>query len=401
MFWAPQAAFAVVPAAQCLVAVDSWGQPAVQQPMQVVGVFPAVNTGVSGMTGFVHGVAGMVLGGASAWNGSNANQGRRGRRQQRKQQANPAEQFHDCREEADAEPQQDEFEELSSPNKMYEESQQDEAEMDKLMQQLEAGGMHRHDALEDIRGRVLELAMDSAGCRVVQLALDLPNTTDKLEMANELKGNVWAAIESKHANYVLQKIIEVLPISSISFVIDELQDMVGDVARHQKGCRVLCRLVEHAAAEPLTTKLISTLVADANELSRHNYGHHVLRSLLEHGLPADRHQIAVALCQGAHRNAKHKTASFVVEKALAYCQEDAQKLLATELLQYPGTTVDLARHQYGRHVVSQMVRLPNDCSTRALDNLRHGFAQVQTSKHGRRLIAELQGQLFPQSSAAV
>merc|ERR1712070_814504 len=140
--------------------------------------------------------------------------------------------------------------------------------------------------------------------------------------------------------------------------------------------------------------LINELLSDAKELSRHAYGYHVVRCILEHGLPEHRSYVAIALCSGAPRHAKHRHASFVVEKALAHCDEKSCEILANEILQRQETIVDLARHQFGRHVVSQLVRTPGACSEKALFHLRAGLPQVQTSKHGRRLIEELKQQPF-------
>jgi len=231
---------------------------------------------------------------------------------------------------------------------------------------------------------------------VVQLALEHAGQKEAAEMAAELRDNVNTTLESKHGNYVVQKIIEVLPISAVTFMVKELEDMAFEIARHRYGCRILCRLLEHAAMESGTAKLIDNLLHDARELSRHAYGYHVVKCILEHGLPEDRDRVAYALVGGAQRHAKHRTASFVIEKALAHCDghSDARNLLANELLQRPENTIELARHQFGRHVVSQLVRLPGDVSTKAIDNLRRGLSEVQSSKHGRRLVQELHKQLF-------
>lgn len=393
MYW-PQQTIGVVPAGAPVVSYDTYGQPFFhgwyQQPMQVVGI-GVMPTVAAGMSGFVQGIAGLAMAGRAAFNGGNR-PARAKRQPRRRSQAAGSEEFQDCLEEETAKAQQDLPSEPRSP---MAEPSQDAETMNQLIAQLEHGGAARSDAIDDIRGSVLELAVDPLGCRAVQLALEVASQKDSTDMALELQGHVYTTLESKHGNYVVQKIIEVLPISAVSFMIKELEDRAAQVARHPYGCRILCRLFEHAATESGTTRLVDQILSDATELSRHAYGYHVIKCILEHGKPQHRERIAYALLGGAQRHAKHRTASFVMEKALAHCDasSEAHKALASELLARPENTVELARHQFGRHVVTQLVRLPGDCSTKAIDNLRRGLPQVQSSKHGRRLVEELRSQL--------
>jgi hypothetical protein len=68
-------------------------------------------------------------------------------------------------------------------------------------------------------------------------------------------GHVREAIESPHANFVLQKLIETMPPSFTSFVLDEIRGHVDWAARHRFGCRVVARLVEHNPAERVAVLL--------------------------------------------------------------------------------------------------------------------------------------------------
>ena len=69
---------------------------------------------------------------------------------------------------------------------------------------------------------------------------------------NELRGHVLQMMESPHANFVLQKVIEVLPANATCFVTEELATRAAEAARHRFGCRILCRLIEHHTASSST-----------------------------------------------------------------------------------------------------------------------------------------------------
>merc|ERR1719498_1688693 len=123
---------------------------------------------------------------------------------------------------------------------------------------------------------------------------------------------------SPHANFVIQKIIEVLPVASTAFVAEELAGVAGDVARHRFGCRVLSRLVEHnsigTASSPAIDSLIDELLHEADKLLHHNFARHVLELILEHGKADHRHKIARTLQNNLFNLAKNRCASYVFEK---------------------------------------------------------------------------------------
>merc|ERR1711933_524473 len=121
------------------------------------------------------------------------------------------------------------------------------------------------------------------------------------QVAAGLQGAVVEAIKSPHANYVIQKIITVLSVQEAPFIAEEIQGAVAELACHEYCCRVFCRLLENAAADESTVRLIDSLLAEAEVLFTHAYGHHVVECVLEHGLVHQRSQIVSALRKGVMR----------------------------------------------------------------------------------------------------
>ncbi|CAE8601664.1 unnamed protein product, partial [Polarella glacialis] len=177
------------------------------------------------------------------------------------------------------------------------------------------------------------------------------------ELTSELHGHVRQAIGSPHANYVIQKVIEVMPTAVASFVAEELRGSGAVVARHRYGCRILCRLLEHSATELGTVALADEALADCDELCRHSFARHVLQSVLEHGLPKQRACIAAALRNDLLRNARNRNASYVIERALTYCAPEDRDALCYELSGDPASDniVSLAQNQFGCYVVRALM----------------------------------------------
>jgi hypothetical protein len=193
--------------------------------------------------------------------------------------------------------------------------------------ELEAGGPEATRVLAELRGSIRRLTFDAVGCRVVQLALQLADQQYNAKLVKELHGSVSRAIISPHGNYVIQKVIALMPASQISFISEELVESGAEVARHRFGCRVMCRLLEHASNSAPTVALINEILHEAEDLCNHCYGHYVIESILEHGLESQKRSIVEALHIGTFGNASDRSLLYVVEKALSHCSHaDRRKI---------------------------------------------------------------------------
>jgi len=260
-----------------------------------------------------------------------------------------------------------------------------------LTAQIEAGGVARAAAIEALLGSVQELAFDADACRVVQRALELAEQDVAAELASEMKGCVREAIESPHANHVIQKILDVLPACQTLFIVDEVVGFAAEVARHRYGCRVLCRIVERHSGgceSKQSAAMICELLVEAAELSRHTYSHYVMESILQHGTPPELHAVSVALCVELLRNAKNRSATYVVERAVTCCSEEDRQIMISELFGTTQAMVALVENQFGCHVAKALVRLPGGHLDHALTFLDEATPMLQKSKYGRRVLEE-------------
>merc|ERR1712187_417170 len=176
------------------------------------------------------------------------------------------------------------------------------------------------------------------------------------ELIAELHGFVRRAITSPHANYVIQKVIEVMPMPLSSFIISELCGHGAKVSRHRFGCRIICRLVEHLGSDPMLKDLIDEILKDAGELCRHSFAHHVMECVLEHGLPDQKHRIAFAIYEDLMQNATDPHATYVIESALKHCHATDSNTLVAALVCDQETLLCPAEHQSGLYVVKALIR---------------------------------------------
>lgn len=247
--------------------------------------------------------------------------------------------------------------------------------------------------LPHVRGRVVKLAMNPKGCRLLQRVLELVTEKEMVALVTELKGHVCAAVESPHANHVLQKAIVLLPPFKVRFIADELLvwDRQPSLARHQYGCRVLERLIEHFPGEWLE-EFTAGILQDGKALARSNYGNFVLQHLLEHGLPHVRERIVQLLLEPVQEFrdlALNQSACGVLDSALNYAAPHDQRRLAQQLLNTPGLLTDMcsSKHRGGNEVVKRLFRIHEDgICAQARVGLEKGAPELMQQKQGKAFL---------------
>ena len=259
------------------------------------------------------------------------------------------------------------------------------------------------DAAEprELRGRVWALAQTAHGTWVVQNAIDAASgDISRLQLVNELKSHTWEALRCPHANFVLQKCITMLPASAAQFIVDELlapgPSAIVWAARHQYGCRVVQRILEHLSA-PQIAVIVRELVSQGSELSRHPYGNYVIRSVLEH-CPGDAPRaVSRAMELDIETAMRSRHGSAVVADALTYGAEEDQLALAHALV---AEGAWLHRGRSGnRHLLTIAQRmaelLPADQVQRMRDSLTWAEPALKQNKVGRQLLKLLAGRGQP------
>ena len=249
------------------------------------------------------------------------------------------------------------------------------------------------EKLEAMSGRAWALSAQQQSCRAIQNALLAATATQRAAAINEFRGHVLEACASPRANFVLQLAIEITPCSQFAFVVGELRDCAAAVACQKIGCRVVLRLLEHAAAKPMMQRLIHELLDDGEILSRARFGRYVMQGLLEHGSATHRRFLAEMLGAGdadaVFKNACHKHASHVVEAAIVHCAPEDGRALRDAIA---SRALPLARSVWGSFVLSTALangagaEHARACASAALAG--HGEALVRDAA-GKRVVEAL------------
>lgn len=231
---------------------------------------------------------------------------------------------------------------------------------------------------------------DQSSCRAAQSVLEQVSVAQAALLASSLKGHVRRAARSKFANFVLQRVIEILPTDQCIFVVEELLGYADTTARNQHGCRILCRLLEHLAPGCQSAALSEELLLKARELCSHMYGTHVIRHLLEYGSPQQKQKLAAtAILPCIHKHAGHKLGSHVVEQALRHCSQEDQLEIAGALTRDKKQFMVVANSNFGIHVVKLMLTMSPDVKQMTTDTVKSLEPELRRTKNGKDILQAL------------
>ncbi|KAI8841027.1 armadillo-type protein [Chytriomyces cf. hyalinus JEL632] len=254
-----------------------------------------------------------------------------------------------------------------------------------------------------MEGHVLGLSLQMYGCRVVQKALEhvLPNQQASLIL--ELDGNVLKCVKDQNGNHVIQKALERIQGEHIQFIIEAFHGQVYALATHPYGCRVIQRIFEHCGDEsgPQLTAyapLIEELHRYTINLIQDQYGNYVIQHVLERGKPGDKALITSKVRGQVLQMSKHKFASNVVEKCVAFGSKQDRQMLIEEVIAVrpDGTSalVAMMKDQFANYVVQKMLDVVDgDQKEILIMKIKPHLQSLKKYTYGKHLITKVERML--------
>ncbi|KAJ1558499.1 mRNA binding protein puf3, partial [Nowakowskiella sp. JEL0078] len=264
--------------------------------------------------------------------------------------------------------------------------------------------IQKHLLAKQMEGHVLSLSLQMYGCRVVQKALEHVLTDQQAALIHELDGNVLKCVKDQNGNHVIQKAIERIPAEHCQFIIDAFHGQVYALATHPYGCRVIQRIFEHctddlsgnrgANAKPLLDELHRYTL----NLIQDQYGNYVIQHVLEHGKPQDKALIVGKVRGQVLQMSKHKFASNVIEKCVAFGTRRDRQMLIDEVIQGKpdGTSplVAMMKDQFANYVVQKMLEVVDgEQREMLLVRIKPHLQSLKKYTYGKHLIAKVEKML--------
>jgi len=212
--------------------------------------------------------------------------------------------------------------------------------------------------LERLRGSFLNISVNATGCRIVQKLLAGLDARGHQAVAAELRTHVVGLVRNSNGNYVISCFLEKAACDDSAFIVEEVGRCPAEMIRHQYGCRVVQRIMEHFPMDRLGP-FRAEVLANLGELVKDKFGNFVVQHMLEKGEPADAEQVVAYLLSNIASVAQEKFASMVAEKALevgstAVCHRMIDACIA-DSPQGPAVH-NMATGRYGNYVVQRMLQ---------------------------------------------
>ncbi|KAJ3217720.1 mRNA binding protein puf3 [Dinochytrium kinnereticum] len=235
---------------------------------------------------------------------------------------------------------------------------------------------------KQMEGHVLSLSLQMYGCRVVQKALEHVLSDQQIALVKELDGNVLKCVKDQNGNHVIQKAIERVPAEHIQFIIDAFHGQVYALATHPYGCRVIQRIFEHCTEESVIA-------------GRSSSGYNVIQHVLERGKPSDKAMITSKVRGQVLQMSKHKFASNVVEKCVAYGSKvDQQNLIEEVIATRPDGTsalIAMMKDQFANYVVQKMLDVVDgELRELLLHRIKPHLQSLKKYTYGKHLISKVE-----------
>lgn len=239
-------------------------------------------------------------------------------------------------------------------------------------------------------GLVLSLA---TGCKrgslFIQRVIEESSTDAAVKLAWQLSGHVAEVAMDLNGNRVMEKIIRLLPLSKVSFILEDLSQTGHTVLQDKLGVRTILRLVENFGHDAGVERLTNGFLENFDENVTHEYAHHVIEAGLEHGTAQQKHNIADRLKNNFFKLAKDPTAWHVVDKALhsELDLQDTQGLIS--MATTPGALARLAKDRCGGFIVNILREMP-ECKRKVEKWLETPSVQADLckSKFGKKFYME-------------
>jgi hypothetical protein len=211
-------------------------------------------------------------------------------------------------------------------------------------------------SLEDIKDRTTTLALDQAGCRLLQHAVNtLGSTAISLIIEEHSDDDLRRLMIDPFGNYLFQKLVEGSDVPTQVHVLDAISNpsswLVG-AALNMHGTRSVQALVRNCTGTTERQRLLTLLSESVEALSVSSNGNHVVQRCLQVLSPDDAQFIYATVTERLLSISTQRHGCCVVQRCIDAAPRKAQEALFDEVVR---CGLSLMQDQYGNYVVQYTI----------------------------------------------
>jgi len=209
--------------------------------------------------------------------------------------------------------------------------------------------------LQKIAPSFTSIARDKKGTHSLQAIVAQIDSPDEFAlMKNIVSPYVFELSMDPRANYVIQKLINIIPIDSSNFLYQPLFDNFVQVANNSFGLLVLKQMMAKVEQkEALKSRVVELTSINFEKLIQNPYGNYAIQHIVEY-YPKESLLIMNKIVTKIIPYSSQKISSNVIEKCLTVCDSQFRKRVVDEILKN-GRLGDLMKNKYGNFVTLQLL----------------------------------------------
>jgi hypothetical protein len=209
--------------------------------------------------------------------------------------------------------------------------------------------------LQKISPSLITIARDKKGTHSLQAIVALIDTEEEFGLIKKtLEGSVFELSMDPRANYVIQKLINTIPIDSSHFLYQPLFNNFVQMANNSFGLLVLKQMMARVEQrDTLKQKIVELTCLNFEKLIQNPFGNYAIQHIVEF-YPKESHIIKSKMLTKIIPYSSQKISSNVIEKCLTVCDSQFRRRVIEEILKN-GRLGDLMKNKYGNFVTLQLL----------------------------------------------
>jgi len=245
---------------------------------------------------------------------------------------------------------------------------------------------YQYETLEQIMGKVAEVARDQVGCRFLQKKFDDGGAAAIDVVFQEILDNILDLMTDPFGNYLIQKMLDRCSEEQRLQVL-KATSSDGDLikaALNTHGTRAVQKLIETLTSREQTELVVSTLSPGVVNLIRDLNGNHVIQRCLQRMSPIEAQFIYDAACEHCHDIATHRHGCCVLQRCIDFSTNQQRRILVENIAAH---SLPLSQDPFGNYVVQYVLELGHtESSSLVMENLRGHYSDLAVQKFSSNVV---------------
>eukprot|EP01027_Heterolobosea_sp_BB2_P000368 GEZU01000526.1.p1 GENE.GEZU01000526.1~~GEZU01000526.1.p1 ORF type:complete len:767 (-),score=228.44 GEZU01000526.1:927-3227(-) len=215
----------------------------------------------------------------------------------------------------------------------------------------------KYQSIDEVMGKIDQLARDQYGCRFLQKKLEEEDPRDVEIIFNEIFDDIVELMTDPFGNYLCQKLVEHCNDQQRNAIIRKVSSELVHISLNMHGTRAVQKLIECLTTPTQIQMVVDALKSSVVTLIKDLNGNHVIQRCLHRLTPHDKQFIYDAVAGRCTEVATHRHGCCVLQRCIDFADENQKMQLVDEIIAH---ALPLVQDPFGNYVVQYILDLGID-----------------------------------------